>query len=539
MKTGFFEYLDFALQFAPAGPEEKEIRAKLARIGIGAGKTFRLQGPRRRAQGRSLLGMKEGEKKVEAAIASIGKDINGWQVGGLAVGDRDYYHGDWLLRAAAAKAGIYGNDAVEAMYPMTARTAPDEPLDGSKHNYTLTFPAGQLPPVNAFWSVTMYDGKTQLLIENPINRYLINSPMLPSMKKNADGSLTIYIQKDSPGKDKERQLAARSRTVRSIWSCASTGRRRKRLVNPAARRRHLESAGHRAGEVNRRRDRASTSPRPKESVYAKFSSASIRSNSAVADLPAYGLRQQAAGRRGDARGRPAGVRAIAKEAYIYGFPMVTNYETMYKQAIDTSNKDYRAPFNTIANSVNIATPDDKFVVTPNFDTPYSFLWMDLRAEPIIVTMPKIEKNRYYTGQLVDLYTYNFAYLGTRSYGNDGGTFMIAGPGWKGETPKGVNAVMQSETQFAYILFRTQLFNPADLSNVKKIQAGYHAQALSQYLKQPSPAAAPAVNWPAPPRLLLAGFLLIRIFFVRLILSIHISRHSTPIQWFATSTRTVR
>src|SRR5664279_1486897 len=194
---------------------------------------------------------------------------------------------------------------------------------------------------------------------------------------------------------------------------------------------------------------------------------------------------------------PAEVRAIAKEAYIYGFPMVTNYDTMYKQAIDAGNKDYRAPFNTMANSANVATPDDKFVVTPNSDTPYSFLWMDLRAEPIIVTMPKIEKNRYYTGQLVDLYTYNFAYLGTRSYGNDGGTFMIAGPGWKGETPKGVTAVMQSETQFAYILFRTQLFNPADLSNVKKIQAGYHAQTLSQYLKQPSPAAAAAVNWPAP------------------------------------------
>ena len=57
--------------------------------------------------------------------------------------------------------------------------------------------------MNAFWSVTMYDGKSQLLIKNPINRYLINSPMLPNMKKNADGSLTLYIQKDSPGADKE------------------------------------------------------------------------------------------------------------------------------------------------------------------------------------------------------------------------------------------------------------------------------------------------------------------------------------------------
>jgi hypothetical protein len=89
------------------------------------------------------------------------------------------------------------------MYPLTRQDATGEILDGSKHNYTLTFPAGKLPPVNAFWLVTMYDGKTQLLIKNPINRYLINSPMLPTMKKNSDGSLTLYIQKNSPGKDKE------------------------------------------------------------------------------------------------------------------------------------------------------------------------------------------------------------------------------------------------------------------------------------------------------------------------------------------------
>ncbi len=61
--------------------------------------------------------------------------------------------------------------------------------------------------------------------------------------------------------------------------------------------------------------------------------------------------------------------------------------------------------------------------------------MDLRAEPIVVTMPKIEKERYYTGQLIDLYTFNFAYLGTRSYGNDGGNFLIAGPNWNGATPR--------------------------------------------------------------------------------------------------------
>jgi hypothetical protein len=118
-------------------------------------------------------------------------------------GDSAFYNGDWSKRAAGARGGIYGNDAEEATYPLTRTDSDGNVLDGSAHNYALTFPSGQLPPVNAFWSLTMYDGKTQLLIENPINRYLLNSPMLPSMKTNADGSLTLYIQNKSPGADKE------------------------------------------------------------------------------------------------------------------------------------------------------------------------------------------------------------------------------------------------------------------------------------------------------------------------------------------------
>jgi len=201
-KTGFFDYLAFQLQFAPAGPEEKAIRGKLARLGVEAGKPFDFKALSLEQKAAVVEGMKFGEAKVTQAVSNAGKDVNGWRVTDPD-GDRAFFNGDWLKRALAAQAGIYGNDSAEATYPLT-KTLPDgESLDGSKHNYTLTFPAGQLPPVNAFWSVTMYDGKSQLLIKNPINRYLINSPMLPNMKKNADGSLTLYIQKDSPGKDKE------------------------------------------------------------------------------------------------------------------------------------------------------------------------------------------------------------------------------------------------------------------------------------------------------------------------------------------------
>jgi hypothetical protein len=201
-KSGFFDYLDFSLQFAPPGPEEKEIREKLARLGIGAGKKFDFKALSPEQKAAVIEGVKAGETKVQEFLAGGVKDVNGWKIGDW-FGDRAFYNGNWLKRAAGAQGGIYGNDSVEATYPLT-KTLPDgEPLDGSKHNYTLTFPAGEYPPVNAFWSVTMYDGKSQLLIKNPINRYLINSPMLPNMKKNADDSLTLYIQKDSPGADKE------------------------------------------------------------------------------------------------------------------------------------------------------------------------------------------------------------------------------------------------------------------------------------------------------------------------------------------------
>jgi hypothetical protein len=202
VKTGFFDYLAFALQFAPAGPEENEVRAKLARLGAEAGKKFDLAALSQEQKAALVAGMKEGEAKIAKYLESGQKNINGWKVGSL-FGDSAFYKGDWLKRAAAAQAGIYGNDAAEAMYPMTKTLANGEPLDASKHNYTLTFAKDQFPPVNAFWSVTMYDGKSQLLIKNPINRYLINSPMLPQMKKNADGGATLYIQKDSPGADKE------------------------------------------------------------------------------------------------------------------------------------------------------------------------------------------------------------------------------------------------------------------------------------------------------------------------------------------------
>jgi hypothetical protein len=203
-----FAYLSFILQFAPpTGPAEVEapMRARFARIGIEAGKPFAVDTLTASQKAELATGAKSGMEKIKGRVATFGENKNGWlintnpQVGG----DRDAYQGDWVMRAAVAAAGIYGNQAVEAIYPILAADSDGNKLDGSKGRYALTFAADQLPPVHSFWSITMYDGRSQLLIENPIDRYLINSPMLPNLKRNADGSVTIDMQKDSPGPDKE------------------------------------------------------------------------------------------------------------------------------------------------------------------------------------------------------------------------------------------------------------------------------------------------------------------------------------------------
>ncbi|MFC3814247.1 DUF1254 domain-containing protein [Lysobacter sp. GCM10012299] len=188
-------------------------------------------------------------------------------------------------------------------------------------------------------------------------------------------------------------------------------------------------------------------------------------------------------------------RAIAKNAYIWGYPIVESYKSMYAQAIDANGPDFHAPFNQIGSAASVATPKDTAIITPNSDTPYSFLWMDLRAEPVVITIPALGEKRYFSVQLIDMYTYNFAYINKALTQGKAGKYMIAGPGWKGDTPKGIDKVFQAETQFAYGLFRTQLFAPDDLANVKKLQAQYEAQPLSEFLGTPAPAPAAKIDFP--------------------------------------------
>lgn len=194
---------------------------------------------------------------------------------------------------------------------------------------------------------------------------------------------------------------------------------------------------------------------------------------------------------------PSQTREIAKEAYIYGFPLVDQYLTIYAFSINKNNPQYKGPFNSILNFARVFTPEDTAFVTPNSDTPYTFLGLDLRAEPVVLTIPPIEKGRYFVFQMLDLYTFNFDYVGTRTTGNGGGNFLIGGPAWHGQPPKGITKVIHSETELVSVVGRTQMFNPGDLENVQRIQSQYKVQTLSAFLGMPAPPPAPTPNWVKP------------------------------------------
>jgi hypothetical protein len=183
---------------------------------------------------------------------------------------------------------------------------------------------------------------------------------------------------------------------------------------------------------------------------------------------------------------PAETKAIAEEGFIYGLPIVMNYAVMYEYAVDRDSSQFKAPFNQIKNEARVFTYKDTAIVTPNSDTPYSFAWLDLRAEPIVLSVPAVEKGRYYAVQLEDGNTFNYSYIGSRATGIDAGDYMVAGPDWKGETPPGIKKVFHSTTQFSVAGYRTQLFGPADMPNVVKVQSGCKGAAA---LQVPEPARA--------------------------------------------------
>jgi hypothetical protein len=195
----FFNVLNFLLQFCPVHPSEKALREQFASIGIKPGVVFDTT----RLTPEIKQAFEDGRADAWKEFAALKVKTDNKEVtSGDLFGTRDQLKNNYLYRMAGAIIGIYGNTKDEAMYPIYSVDNEGLALNGA-NAYTITFTKNNMPPVNAFWSFTMYELPSSLLTKNPINRYLINSPMLPQLKKNADGGFTIYVQHASPGKAEE------------------------------------------------------------------------------------------------------------------------------------------------------------------------------------------------------------------------------------------------------------------------------------------------------------------------------------------------
>jgi hypothetical protein len=179
----------------PVSPPNPVLETKLASIGIGPDKTPSTQA-NDTIKAALQTGIEEGEKMISSKAANAGTVVNGW----LVNAQTGVYGNDYLLRAAVTKIGFGANIAQEAFYPATFTDSQGQPLNGA-NNYVIHFNPGQIPPVDAFWSITLYNNQSYF-VDNPINRYAVGK-YTEGLKNNTDGSLDIYIQNASPGADKE------------------------------------------------------------------------------------------------------------------------------------------------------------------------------------------------------------------------------------------------------------------------------------------------------------------------------------------------
>ena len=197
----FFRLLNFVLSYCPVHESETGLRARFATLGIDGSPGFDVAKWPPDVLQAVKDGMADGWQKFATFKAEQIDTLK--KTSSDVFGTRTHLNNDYMLRMAGAVLGIYGNSQEEAIYPMYLVDAAGAPLDASKNAYTLHFPPDKLPPVDFFWSLTLYALPTGLLHANVLNRYLINSPMLPSLVRDADGGLTIHIQSGSPSADRE------------------------------------------------------------------------------------------------------------------------------------------------------------------------------------------------------------------------------------------------------------------------------------------------------------------------------------------------
>lgn len=177
---------------------------------------------------------------------------------------------------------------------------------------------------------------------------------------------------------------------------------------------------------------------------------------------------------------------IAEEAYIYAFPLLQNYKTMYFRSIAPADGTPARPFNRFFHRRNLLGPDFKTIVGPNNDTLYSSAWLDLRREPLLIKVPRVEDSRYFSLQFIDAHVFNFGYVGQRTTGNQAGNFLVHGPGHDPKDYSGIDQQLRSESEFVFVIGRILASGEDDIKAVNALQDQLEIMPLSQFTAETPP-----------------------------------------------------
>ena len=187
----------------------------------------------------------------------------------------------------------------------------------------------------------------------------------------------------------------------------------------------------------------------------------------------------------------------ARQGLIYGYASVDLYRILHDFALDPDAAEFKAPLNQFGHARDVASAEDRTVVAMNVDTPYSYGWLDLRVEPVVVTLPAFESERYVSAMFVDLATYIVGYVSPRTNGTRGGRFLVTGPGWSGDVPPGIDGTFACPTALCLVFLRIQLFGPKDRDRVSALQDRCNVQPLSAFLGEAAPSVDPLPALVAP------------------------------------------
>jgi len=192
----------------------------------------------------------------------------------------------------------------------------------------------------------------------------------------------------------------------------------------------------------------------------------------------------------------ADAKNITVDAYLQTYPLLLTARELDREMNKADAPDYVGKFNVFRHQDGLPSPQDTSVRRKSYDAPYSWAWLDLRAEPVVMQLPAVAAGRFFVVQLYDVWGHNLLHVDAKLAGGKPFNLLVVGPGWKGAPPKGIGQVVHAETSLVGVTARTSAATPGDAASVAELQRQFGVVPMSRFAKTAAPKPAPPIMFAA-------------------------------------------